>query len=144
MPLLLLLHTLLPPVLTSNCHIAAPPLQALALCAPCHLSLLPPRFASPPPSPPLAPPPAPPGRPLMHALLEPGIAGANGVEIDRIKCDKAEAFLRQAVLELQRRGVAPEGLVPPPIECAAIENVSPEAAICLAVCWLSCIGRGCR
>lgn len=46
------------------------------------------------------------GRPLMHALLEPGIAGARGIEIDRIKCDKAVAFLRQATLELQRRGVA--------------------------------------
>lgn len=34
-------------------------------------------------------------RPLMHALLEPGIAGARGIEIDRIKCDKAAAFLKQ-------------------------------------------------
>lgn len=34
-------------------------------------------------------------RPLMHALLEPGIAGARGIEIDRIKVDKAEAFLKQ-------------------------------------------------
>ncbi|KAI7841649.1 hypothetical protein COHA_004669 [Chlorella ohadii] len=63
------------------------------------------------------------GRPLMHALLEPGIAGARGIEIDRIKCDKAAAFLKQAVAELQRRGVADTGLVPPPIECSAIENV---------------------
>jgi len=31
----------------------------------------------------------------MHALLEPGIAGARGIEIDRIKCDKAAAFLKQ-------------------------------------------------
>jgi hypothetical protein len=101
----------------------------------------------------------------MHALLEPGIAGARGVEIDRIKCDKADAFLRQAVLELQRRGVAPEGLVPPPIQCSAIENVSGAGAVCLlaacllaacllaacllvvcllAACLLSCIGWSCR
>ena len=84
----------------------------------------------------------------MHALLEPGIAGARGVEIDRIKCDKAEAFLRQAVLELQRRGVAGEGLTPPPIQCSAIENVSgawgrlvpagrPLAELCVGWgCWL--------
>ena len=111
----------------------------------------------------------------MHALLEPGIAGARGIEIDRIKCDKAAAFLKQvgaarvagalvvhaagslsgassrpaattaaqraspcplltnslgalvplqAVAELQRRGVADGALVPPPVECSAIENVS--------------------
>ncbi|KAL4855805.1 hypothetical protein ACK3TF_003578 [Chlorella vulgaris] len=64
------------------------------------------------------------GRPLLHALLEPGIAGARGIEIDRIKCDKAAAFCKQAVAELRRRGIAgAEELVPPPVECSAIEKV---------------------
>jgi hypothetical protein len=63
-------------------------------------------------------------RPLLHALLEPGIASARGIEIDRIKCDKATAFLRQAALELARRGVAGAADLPlPPIECSAIEGV---------------------
>ncbi|PSC68631.1 hypothetical protein C2E20_7797 [Micractinium conductrix] len=62
------------------------------------------------------------GRPLMHALLVPGVAGGRGIEIDRIKVDKAEAFLRQAAGELERRGVAAR-LMPPPIECSAVENV---------------------
>lgn len=64
------------------------------------------------------------GRPLMHALLSPGIAGARGIEIDRIKCDKAHAFLRQAIAELARRGVVRGAqLAPPEIECSAIEQV---------------------
>lgn len=70
----------------------------------------------------------------MHALLEPGIAGARGIEIDRIKCDKAVAFLRQATLELQRRGVAgADALVLPQIECSPIEKVLG-----------SCMGQGLR
>lgn len=64
------------------------------------------------------------GRPLMHALLSPGIAGARGIEIDRIKCDKAAAFLRQAIAQLARRGVIQDAQVAPPeIECSAIERV---------------------
>ena len=61
----------------------------------------------------------------MHALLEPGIAGGLGVEIDRVKCDKAHAFLAQAVRELRRRGVAgSDALQPPPIKCCPVEEVS--------------------
>ena len=144
----LLLHTHLPHFRHQHCPLAALHLQALGLSRPC--LLLTPLPSLPSHFPAL---PCPKCRPLMHALLEPGIAGATGVEIDRIKCDKADAFLRQAVLELQRRGVAPEGLVPPPIQCSAIEDVSsPGACACwlavcllavrpLAACLLSCIGR---
>lgn len=42
----------------------------------------------------------------MHALMEPGIAGARGIEIDRIKCDKAAAFLKQVKLACLLRRVA--------------------------------------
>jgi hypothetical protein len=69
-----------------------------------------------------------PCRPLMHALVEPGIASAFGVEIDRIKCDKAVAFLRQAVLELQRRGVSSGQFEVPVIQCAPIEQVGGRPA----------------
>lgn len=60
----------------------------------------------------------------MHALIEPGIQSALGVEIDRIKCDKAVAFLRQTANELQRRGVCKENaLIIPEINCSSIEQV---------------------
>eukprot|EP00887_Chlorella_sp_A99_P002183 scaffold21.g2183.t1 len=65
------------------------------------------------------------GRPLMHALVDPGIASAAGVEIDRIKCDKASAFLAQTIAELRRRGLLRPGELAeaPRIQCAAIEQV---------------------
>ncbi|GAB4821524.1 hypothetical protein N2152v2_008570 [Parachlorella kessleri] len=67
------------------------------------------------------------GRPLMHALVDPGIASGFGVEIDRIKCDKAAAFLRQALVELRRKGVVGPGdsqlQEPPSIQCAPIEQM---------------------
>ena len=64
----------------------------------------------------------------MHALLEPGIGGALGIEIDRIKCDKAAAFLRQALAELRRRGLAgADRLVPPEIRCSPIEQVGARS-----------------
>lgn len=37
------------------------------------------------------------GRPLLHALLTQGISKATGIEIDPIKCTKADAFLRQTL-----------------------------------------------
>lgn len=55
--------------------------------------------------------------------MEPGIASACGVEIDRIKCDKAAAFLRHTVGELERRGVSSSRLEEPEIQCKAIEQV---------------------
>ena len=36
------------------------------------------------------------GRPLLHALADPGVAMASGVELDPVKCEKAEAFAVQA------------------------------------------------
>ena len=67
----------------------------------------------------------------MHALVDPGIASGFGVEIDRIKCDKAAAFLRQALVELRRKGVVRPGdnhlQEPPSIQCAPIEQVGVVA-----------------
>lgn len=43
------------------------------------------------------------GRPLMHALLTQGIAKATGIEIDPVKCTKADAFLRQTLQRFSAR-----------------------------------------
>ena len=63
------------------------------------------------------------GRPLLHALIEPGIASAFGVEIDRVKVDKADAFLRQTLAEMRRRGLATDALAAPRIQCSPVEQV---------------------
>lgn len=63
-------------------------------------------------------------RPLLHAIVGMQIAGATGVELDRIKCDKAEAFLPQALKQLEKRGLIDAGvLTAPPITCAPVEDV---------------------
>lgn len=84
-------------------------------------------------------------RPLLHALLHPGVRAAYGIELDRIKCEKAEAFVQQTLGELLRRSelggvgrggdlcndVAGDGhdaegraiVEPPPVLCTAIERV---------------------
>lgn len=64
------------------------------------------------------------GRPLLHALVSPGIASAHGIEIDRIKCDKAEAFLKQTLLVLGRRVELKLDLPIPTMTCAPIEDIS--------------------
>eukprot|EP00878_Enallax_costatus_P034559 GHUV01038326.1.p1 GENE.GHUV01038326.1~~GHUV01038326.1.p1 ORF type:complete len:203 (+),score=77.10 GHUV01038326.1:130-738(+) len=45
------------------------------------------------------------GRPLLHALLLHNIAHAYGVELDRVKVAKADAFCKGVVEELSNRGV---------------------------------------
>ena len=64
------------------------------------------------------------GRPLLHALVSPGIASAHGIEIDCIKCDKAEVFLKQTALVLGRRVDLKQDLPIPTITCASIEDIS--------------------
>ncbi len=66
----------------------------------------------------------------MHALLEPGIAGARGIEIDRIKCDKAAAFLKQVSPLI---GVALIGWLAG-WECSC----SRQPVVSLAPCGLAC------
>lgn len=62
-------------------------------------------------------------RPLLHALVSPGVAAAYGVEIDRIKCDKAAAFVRQTDTALRARGAVIRMLPLPAVQCAAVEQV---------------------
>jgi hypothetical protein len=62
-------------------------------------------------------------RPLLHALVNPGVASGFGIEIDRIKCDKAAAFLKHSLAELGRRGGG-TGLALPRVQCSSIEKAS--------------------
>jgi len=64
------------------------------------------------------------GRPLLHALVNPGVASGFGIEIDRIKCDKAAAFLKHSLTELGRRGGG-AALALPRVQCSSIEKASP-------------------
>jgi len=61
-------------------------------------------------------------RPLLHALVSPGVAGGWGMEVDRIKCDKAAAFLAQAAAALLRRGAVTAALPVPLVRCAPVEQ----------------------
>jgi hypothetical protein len=61
------------------------------------------------------------GRPLLHALVTEGLAGAFGVELDAIKCMKADAFLRQTAIAAARRGLVSTAPTLPRIHCAPIE-----------------------
>ncbi|KAK9826092.1 hypothetical protein WJX81_001533 [Elliptochloris bilobata] len=67
------------------------------------------------------------GRPLLHALVSPGVAGGWGVEVDRIKCDKAAAFLAQAAAALLQRGAVAQALTVPHVRCAPVEQVTSLA-----------------
>ncbi|KAL3161615.1 hypothetical protein ABBQ32_010473 [Trebouxia sp. C0010 RCD-2024] len=64
------------------------------------------------------------GRPLLHALIHPGIALGFGIEIDQIKCSKAHAFLRQSAAALLKRGFTSKELAVPVVKCSAIEKIS--------------------
>ena len=59
----------------------------------------------------------------MHALVALGVAGAYGVELDRIKCDKAAAFIRQTDAALTTRGAITCVLPLPAVQHAAVEQV---------------------
>lgn len=65
------------------------------------------------------------GRPLLHAMVGMGVAGAHGIEVDGVKCLKAAAFLRQAATTLERRGMLPPGaaLPVPTIEHSDVQRV---------------------
>jgi hypothetical protein len=53
------------------------------------------------------------------------VASAFGIEVDSIKCEKAEAFVRQTILELHKRQAGPEGMQEPEVHCADIQEVLP-------------------
>mmetsp|Transcript_3543 Transcript_3543/g.9012 ORF Transcript_3543/g.9012 Transcript_3543/m.9012 type:complete len:663 (-) Transcript_3543:256-2244(-) len=72
------------------------------------------------------------GRPLLHARISHDVAHAYGIELDRVKCDKAAAFGARTLEELACTvegisGAAISGLArlgqPPAVLCAPIEAV---------------------
>jgi hypothetical protein len=65
-----------------------------------------------------------PHRPLLHAALRYGLSGAYGVELDPVKCSKADAFVRHVIRELDGRGIAKPGMATPLITRAPVERVS--------------------
>ena len=62
-------------------------------------------------------------RPLLHAVVGGYAAHAWGVEIDRIKCDKGNAFMRYAAADMAKRNTAWGAFAVPAIRCAPIEDV---------------------
>jgi hypothetical protein len=62
-------------------------------------------------------------RPLLHAALSHRLAGAYGVELDPVKCSKAEAFIAYVMRELRGRGLGHDGMATPLITRAAVERV---------------------
>lgn len=66
-------------------------------------------------------------RPLLHALVDPGVRDAFGIELDSVKCDKAAAFVMQTLCELQRRGMLGDDVPYPGVRQAAIEEVGCAA-----------------
>ena len=80
-------------------------------------------------------------------MLRPGVACATGIELDRIKCEKAHAFLAQTLAEMRRRKHA--DLEPPTIVNAPIEEVLQVTAPSLLACfasapWLSGLRFACQ
>ena len=63
-------------------------------------------------------------RPLLHAVVGGYASHAWGIEIDRVKCDKGNAFMRYAAAEMAKRNAAWGGFDVPSIRCAPIEEVS--------------------
>ena len=62
-------------------------------------------------------------RPLLHAVVGGYASRAWGIEIDRVKCDKGNAFMRYAAAEMAKRDAAWGGFDVPSIRCAPIEEV---------------------
>ena len=62
-------------------------------------------------------------RPLLHACVSHGLTACHGVEIDFIKCAKANAFVALSAQRLKAKMAGPT-VVLPSIECCAIEDVS--------------------
>lgn len=62
-------------------------------------------------------------RPLLHAVVGRYAKSAWGVEIDRVKADKGNAFMRYAAADMKRRNADWADFQIPSIRCAPIEEV---------------------
>ncbi|KAG2445539.1 hypothetical protein HXX76_000154 [Chlamydomonas incerta] len=62
------------------------------------------------------------GRPLLHAMVSHGVPCTWGVELDRVKCDKAAAFCQHVLGNLVTKNVMPAGVDVPPVHCSPVEK----------------------
>lgn len=65
-----------------------------------------------------------PCRPLLHALMSHGIANGFGIELDSVKCAKAEAFLKQTLQAVVSKGCLVPSVQAPAIRCCPIESIA--------------------
>ena len=77
------------------------------------------------------------GRPLLHAYYLEGIHDICGIEIDPVKCIKAEAFAERVGRTLQERHLIPQTMeFTYPLVCSAIEDIQTiEPATHLFTFW---------
>ena len=61
-------------------------------------------------------------RPLLHAMVGGYATRAWGIEIDRVKCDKGNAFMRYAAADMAKRRAEWGAFDVPTIRCAPIEE----------------------
>ena len=52
------------------------------------------------------------GRPLLHAVLSPGVASAWGIEVDPVKCHKAQVFVEKTLELVNSKRLRREGATP--------------------------------
>ncbi|CAD7695618.1 unnamed protein product [Ostreobium quekettii] len=64
------------------------------------------------------------GRPLMHAIVHPGVRSSWGVEVDIIKWEKAQVFIQQTIATLQKRGLLTKDVAVPTVDCMPVEQVT--------------------
>lgn len=65
------------------------------------------------------------GRPLLHAMLQCRVRRCFGIEVDAVKCSKAEVFMDRALRQVFAKGLV-RGRPParPEVLCAAVEDVA--------------------
>ncbi|GLC44004.1 hypothetical protein PLESTB_000218900 [Pleodorina starrii] len=64
------------------------------------------------------------GRPLLHAMVSMGVSSAWGVELDRVKCDKAAAFCENVLHHLITQEVLASTVEVPSVICSPVEKVT--------------------
>ena len=62
-------------------------------------------------------------RPLLHALVSPGVAAVYGVEMDEVKCQKALPFIKMVLDHLASSGMQLPPAKTPTILCYSAEQV---------------------
>eukprot|EP01026_Neomeris_dumetosa_P056851 TRINITY_DN5207_c0_g1_i4.p1 TRINITY_DN5207_c0_g1~~TRINITY_DN5207_c0_g1_i4.p1 ORF type:complete len:399 (+),score=52.02 TRINITY_DN5207_c0_g1_i4:210-1406(+) len=64
------------------------------------------------------------GRPLMHALVSPGVKAALGIELDHVKVSKAQVLMQETADEMRRRKLLQiDEAALPRIVCSGVEEV---------------------